>query len=639
MGVTWYGIKQEKYYREVIDRIGEYEKTFYKDINAVNNYLYYETSDTAYFSMGKSKYLHQHRTFLDQLKIGFSSLYDLEQINYFELIKNLDAINDKLKHYDSVIDIIAQKTYKRGFKDYGYVGEMRVKAHFLEKHKHFVDQTLLLNMRRREKDYFIRYEGAYVIQFREIGNRLNHSINSNAQIDVAQRKELNEALFNYMNLFDKIVQLDKEIGSHTNKGLTKEFHKLKNNLKTQFSLLVDKTHQRKDELSKQLQGYFFIFALLLILLSILVSFLVSKKITNPLRNLSNYINDFISTDFQPNYDYAPLEDKNEIGRLSRNFYILKQEIESNIKYFKEKVEERTAEILLQKNEIENQKEEIQVQRDILQRTNNTMEKQKHVLEVQNKNIISSIKYAQRIQSALFADTAAIKSIWNDAFVFIQPKDIVSGDFYFFDTIKTQQNSNKHIFAAIDCTGHGVPGALMSILSFNSLKQTIRELKHTNPLFVATYMNKFIYEALHSKQRNQNVQDGLDMSYVAFEPEKMQLEFIGIYLPLYIIREGNLMEFKGNNIMLGSEPDIPHTLSKETIDLKKGDMVYLFSDGYADQFGGASGKKFKRKQFKKLLQAISEESIDNQRLEIKETFEDWRGSFDQVDDVLVMGFRV
>ncbi|WP_462280546.1 SpoIIE family protein phosphatase [Salinivirga cyanobacteriivorans] len=639
MGVTWFGIKQEKQYREVIDRIGEYEKTFYKDINVVNNYLLYETADTIYFSKGKSKYLDQHNIFYTKLRKGFNSLNNLENIDDFTLKKNMDGIIAFLTQYDSIIKTIAQKTYKRGFKDYGYVGDMRDKAHFLERHNKYVDQNLLLNMRRREKDYLIRYERAYIVKFREIGNRLNHSINSNTKIGLTQKEAINEALYQYMMLFDKVIQLDKEIGFHSQNGLSKELHTLTKALKAQFSLLVNKTHQRKNELSKELQGYFLIFALTLVLLSILISLRVSKHITNPLRNLSAYINDFISSDFQPDQDYTPLEDKNEIGRLSRNFYILKQEIVRNIRYFKEKVEERTAEILHQKNEIENQKEEIQSQRDILQKTNNTMEKQKQVLEVQNKNIISIIKYAQRIQSALFADTDAVKDIWHDSFVFIQPKDIVSGDFYFFDSIRPQNSPNKHVFAAIDCTGHGVPGALMSILSYNSLKQTIRELEHTNPLFVVTYMNKFIHDALHSRQRNSNLHDGLDMAYVVFEPESMKLEFIGIHMPLYIIRNEELIEYKGSKIMLGNEPEIPHTISKHTINLQKGDMVYMFSDGYADQFGGASGKKFKKKQFKQLLKAISDESIDKQKMELKETFEDWRGTIDQVDDVLVMGFRV
>lgn len=639
MVVTWYGIKQEKHYRKVIDRIGEYEKMLYKDINAVNNYLYFETSDTAYFSTGKSKYLHQHELLLGKLQTGFSDLYHLEDINHFTLQKNLDAIKNKLHHYDSIVQKIAKKTFQRGFKDYGYVGQMRDYAHFLEKYKHYVDQPLLLNMRRREKDYFLRYEKAYVVQFRENGNLLNHSINSNQEMSLSLKRKLNDALFNYMNLFDRVVYLDKEIGAQSQKGLTLEFHKTKNNLKTHFSLLVDKTYQRKNELSDQLQGYFLIFGIIMILLSIIASFLVSKMITNPLRSLSAYINDFIASDFQPAHDYDPLQDKNEIGRLSRNFYILKQEIESNIKYFKEKVEERTAEILHQKDKIEHQKEEIRVQRDILQRTNTTMEKQKEVLEVQNKNIISSIKYAQRIQKALFADTETIKNVWKEAFVFIQPKDIVSGDFYYVDIVKNENNSNKHVFAAIDCTGHGVPGALMSILSYNSLKQTIRELKHTNPLFVVTYMNKFIYDALHNNRTSHYLQDGLDMAYVVFEPDKMQIEFVGVYMPLYIIRNGELLEFKGKKVMLGSEPELPHILSKETIQVEKGDMVYMFSDGYADQFGGASGKKFKKKQFKQLLQAIADDSVDNQRQELKETFEDWRGTFDQLDDVLVMGFRV
>ena len=204
--------------------------------------------------------------------------------------------------------------------------------------------------------------------------------------------------------------------------------------------------------------------------------------------------------------------------------------------------------MFQKEEIESQKEEIRAQRDILQRTNNTIEKQKSVLELQNKNIIASIRYAQRIQHALMSDLEQIRTIWPETFVFIQPKDIVSGDFYYIDTLRVD-GTPKHVFAAIDCTGHGVPGALMSILSYNSLKQTVKELRHTNPLYIVTYLNRYIYEALHNN-RHHPLNDGLDIAYVVFDPAKNELEYLGVQMPLYIVRNQQLLEFKPNRFMLG-----------------------------------------------------------------------------------------
>ena len=637
MLAIWFSVNREKQYREVLTLIGKYEKLFYKDINAVDNFLYFEASDTLFYIKGGSENLIKHKQFQESLITGFDKLNNLDKIKRFPLNQKIVSLKKKLHNYDSIISLISTKTFYRGFKDYGLVGKMRQHAHLLEEYEKYVDQRLLLNMRRREKDYFLRFEKAYVVLFREIGNKLNHSINSNPSTTLEKRKILNNALYNYMNIFDKIVQLDQEIGAHSHTGLALDYVKAKNNLQNYFGVIVNQTTERKEQLSNQLQFYFITISFIMILISIIASIFISKKITDPLRDLSKYINEFIKTDFRPTQDYRPLGDKNEVGRLSRNFYILKQEIEDNIQYFQEKVNARTAEIMHQKTEIENQKEEIRVQRDVLQKTNSTIVKQKEVLEVQNKNIISSIKYAERIQSALLANIDSIKQIWEESFVFIQPKDIVSGDFYFIDSVR-KPSCDQIVFTAIDCTGHGVPGALMSILSYNSLKQTIKEFKHTNPLFVVSYMNKFIYEALHNNASS-NVQDGLDMAYVVFTPEKEEIEFIGIQMPLYIIRKGEIIEYKGSKMMLGYEPEIPKRVTKEIIKVEKGDMVYLFSDGYADQFGGASGKKFKKKQFKQLLKAIAEDSVTNQRQVLSENFEDWRGTCDQIDDVLVMGFRV
>jgi hypothetical protein len=154
----------------VLTLIGEYEKLFYKDINAVDNFLYFETSDTLFYINGKSEYLIKHEEIHDSLRSGFRKLNNLDKIKRFPVSSKIAKLKQKLTSYDSIVGLITGKTYRRGFKDYGLVGRMRQHAHLLEEYDNYVDQRLLLNMRRREKDYFLRYEKAYVTQFREIGN-------------------------------------------------------------------------------------------------------------------------------------------------------------------------------------------------------------------------------------------------------------------------------------------------------------------------------------------------------------------------------------------------------------------------------------------------------------------------------------
>lgn len=278
------------------------------------------------------------------------------------------------------------------------------------------------------------------------------------------------------------------------------------------------------------------------------------------------------------------------------------------------VHERTVEIQEQKSEIERSRDEIA----------------KYA-----KDITDSIKYAKRIQKAIFPAWRDVQDILPESFVFFQSKDLVSGDFYFAEKVGA-----KTIFCAVDCTGHGVPGGFMSIVANNLLQQAIKQVGLTKPSEILEYLNRGVTNTLHQTYEESAVKDGMDIALCAWDTKTNKLEYAGAYNPLYIFRNGELMEIKGDRFPVGTfvGEEIQQFTNHE-IQLQKGDMVYVFSDGFSDQFGGPNGKKFMIKRFKALLEEIHLEDVDKQYDLLTKRLKTWKGNLEQVDDIVVMGVKI
>ncbi len=260
----------------------------------------------------------------------------------------------------------------------------------------------------------------------------------------------------------------------------------------------------------------------------------------------------------------------------------------------------------------------------------TVVAQKEELAQKNKDITDSIRYAKRIQFAILPES----SPYPESFILFKPKDIVSGDFYWF----TQVNG-KEFLSAVDCTGHGVPGAFMSIIGHNSLTKIVREYGILEPGKILTQLNSEVMKTLHQRSDSGDVYDGMDLALVCYDREKNLLEFAGAFNPLYLIRDGEIMEVKADKVSIGRSSVIREVeFTNHRIQLQKGDTIYLFSDGYADQFGGELMKKFKYKNLKQLILRLQPESMAQQRIILDKTIEEWRGDLDQLDDILVIGRR-
>lgn len=268
-----------------------------------------------------------------------------------------------------------------------------------------------------------------------------------------------------------------------------------------------------------------------------------------------------------------------------------------------------------------------------QKTNKIISGQKKEVELKNKEILDSISYAQRIQSALLIPEKELAKSFNDCFILYMPKDIVSGDFYWFGESKT----NK-IIAVADCTGHGVPGGFMSMLGYEMLQEILLLENVETTSAALNILNKKVTDTLNKNKRV--YRDGMDMALCAFNMEKQQLQFSGANRPVIMIRNNKLTELKPDKQTIGGNIDgdlIP--FNHFEIKIQKGDLFYLFSDGYADQFGGPAGKKFMYKRFKELLSDNAEKNLTEQKEIIHAEFAQWKGNSEQIDDVCIIGIKI
>jgi len=265
-----------------------------------------------------------------------------------------------------------------------------------------------------------------------------------------------------------------------------------------------------------------------------------------------------------------------------------------------------------------------------------VQQQKTELESLYRDLKDSINYAERIQKAILPSSEERSKVFNESAVFYAPRDGVSGDFYFFHSV-----GRVRMFSAIDCTGHGVPGAFMSLIGHHALERITKV--YTQPDRVLEQLNRAACELLRPKgfgdEAEGAVNDGMDLAIVSIDMERMELEYAGANCPLYLVRKGMLQELKPDKMAIASfEPGTRH-YQMHTLPLIPGDVIFAATDGFPDQFGGPQGKKFMRKRFRDLLIQVATLPAKEMEAQLAQAFQDWKGSEAQVDDVLVVGVRV
>lgn len=313
-------------------------------------------------------------------------------------------------------------------------------------------------------------------------------------------------------------------------------------------------------------------------------------------------------------EYKPLSEHDNLGHA---LIKMRYNLAENERILEQKVIERTEEVVRQKEEI-------------LHKTTE--------LEQLFTQVTDSIRYAKRIQEAILPPEFYAKTILPNSFILYKPKDIVSGDFYWLD-----KKDGKSMVAAVDCTGHGVPGAFMSIVGFNLLKDIVNNSGLEAPGEIMDAMSDGVNKTLHNKTEDESAQktkDGMDMSMLSIDYSTNKVQFAAANNPLYIIRNSEVIQYKADKFPIGYNIfDEPKKYTTQTIDVQKGDILYIFSDGYADQFGGPKGKKLMAGKFREILIEASKLPITKQKEFLNNIIEDWKGPHEQVDDMLVIGVAI
>ena len=277
---------------------------------------------------------------------------------------------------------------------------------------------------------------------------------------------------------------------------------------------------------------------------------------------------------------------------------------------------------------------IKYQNDLIDIHRNLVTQQRDKISSQTENITDSIRYASLIQSAILPPKDRMEQIISDFFILFKPSEIVSGDFFWIE-----EKSGKVFIAVVDCTGHGVPGALMSMLGVALLNEIIIKNDIQRPDEILYQLRESIIKYLHQTGKPGETQDGMDIALCVINEKRNLLEFSGAFNPLYISKPGEIIEIKGDRMPIGIHLKGQVPFTRHEVEIKKSDILYLFTDGYIDQFGGDNDKKFTTTRFKKLLSDISNEPMEKQKEILDQTIIDWIDREEQTDDILVMGIKI
>jgi serine phosphatase RsbU (regulator of sigma subunit) len=307
-------------------------------------------------------------------------------------------------------------------------------------------------------------------------------------------------------------------------------------------------------------------------------------------------------------------------------YRLKRKAHLTLLLYNRDIEEKNEELV-------QQKEEIMQQHEIIENKNILLQDAFETIKIRNNNITDNIRYAVQIQNALLPDENTISELFPDSFIYFVPRDIVSGDFYWMC-----KKNNKIVLAVADCTGHGVTGAFMSILGITALHEVVQDMGITAPHLILNELRSKIINILQQGNTYNESKDGIHMVVCTFEPEFRKMNFSGALNSIYLVRDQQISQYKGDKMPVSISP-VMDSFTVTEIEIEKGDMLYLFTDGYLGQFGGNDDKKYNSSRFKNMLKYSSVLPLKEQKRMINNSLNAWKGNKDQVDDILVMGVRI
>lgn len=563
----------------------------------------------------------------------------LDEINHVErLLKGYSANFMELIHLYKI----------KGYKNYGLEGNMRNYAHQITDCSDSKIKYFSLLLRKHEKDFLIRKDLVYISSFNAVLRTLISYIFNESTYTAKEKNKLYNLAYFYNKYFKMIARIENKIGTKGHQGLLNSSNTIFEDLNS-IIIQIEKQVEilelkRKNKIKQQSIVIFF-----LLLLSITIGImLLTNAITGSVAKITHTFNNYISSGFSDIHNQHNRSHIKEFNIIYIHFLKMAKEINSYTNYFKEKVAERTLEINKQKEEIQLQQQKIELQYADLLKVNTDIINQRQLLKDKNKDMMESLKYAKRIQKALLPKSNVYNKYFKDNFVFTKAKDMVSGDFnliYPFKTYKDINNEfiqqNNVFFIAADCTGHGVPGAFISVLGLNSINKLISLLNITDPGKLLDYLDSDINHFLSIDKKDRDlIFDGMDISAFSFNIDSYELNYCIAKFNCILIRNSEPIPLSNQNYSIGYNitPIHDKKFVTKTIQMQEGDCLYLLSDGFSDQFGGPLNKKYKRKSLHDLILNIHKLPMKEQKMILKKEHKDWKRHYSQTDDISIIGLK-
>ena len=512
---------------------------------------------------------------------------------HIELIEQIQSQLQKQKNQESALIGL---TRKLGFKNQGLIGAMRDRAHWLESNAGTTAD--LLNLRRHEKDFLLRGEEIYVEKFNSLALQYSLSLT---------QKELN-LLNEYQDYFNEITIIYFKLGKSIERsGYLQDYDAGRNKAEADLQLLSNKVMSDSENLAQNAGNLNLIFVSSLAAFGMLLAFILSGKIRNYVVKLHNQIEQFIKSERNELNLHDLKIPNNEFGKLTLKVFRLMRRIKMDVHLLESRVEKRTEEILIQKD----------------------------LIEKQHLETIESLVFASHIQKLILPQRFFYDQIFDNVQIYYSPKSLVGGDFYRFHEIKESINNYKYAIIA-DCTGHGVPGAFLSVLGMNYLNDILGR-HYIPPSIVLNLLLKHFERALNHSEDSMKYLS-VDVLICCINIDTQELVYSGTNSNGFVCRENETLKFKKTKEMLiGANGKISAIFHDETIQIQTNDHIALFSDGLIDQFGGSKNKKLTRKKLQTLISNLKPAEISpGDRM--KQIFEEWKGINEQTDDVTIVSFK-
>ncbi|MCB9188255.1 MAG: serine/threonine-protein phosphatase [Flavobacteriales bacterium] len=595
------------------------ESDLHLSVISANEFLLWDTKNVEFYSEGTSAHISDFYQGITKTKEDVKILSQSVSLNDVKIKSNLAQVESKIDALHELFDEAKGIILEKGFYDYGLVGEFRKSAHDLEEnYTDVIGLDKLLMLRRHEKDYLLRSDVKYLNKFIDKMTSVIYDVQSlNLQND--KKEEIISRLEKYQELFIEYHDFDLKIAGDN--GLLKKFYGNSNLILGDLVLIDEQFDYYIEETNRLYSIVLGITMVLLVSLTFFFIFQLSRSLSNPIRKLNVGISTFVESNFETKAYLGSRKRTDEIGSLTNNFYRLQIEIADTFRKYREEAESRHGKLVRQKERIEIQKFLLSEHREMLAETNNRIQE--------------SLNYAKRIQSNLLPNLSK-ESLGVPGFkMWYKPKDVVSGDFYW-----CHQKDNYTYLALADCTGHGVPGAILSVLGISMLDAALNRRELDLPSEILSFTNEEIIRILNKESSENAVYDSIDMTLLRLDSKRKELVICSANTDYVIISNGEVIRKKPSRCSVGSSHLYGYSgnyYDDDIYNFKDLDAIFLYSDGIVDQFSERTNKKFKWKRFAEILAAGGELDtiVNNVKMEVIR----WKGLKEQTDDITFIGMSL